>query len=212
MERLRLAGPPETIGASGTLSLVTLAEALAYLNKPSDSGGPFDVLIQMFIDSVSTGAFGIMGGRFLKQPADFFDFVFTPESDRVILLHQFPIVSISQIEHGHMTANGVWSSSGTIATTDYYADNRNGRIYGSWPDGILHSIRVRWQAGYATVPADAKEAALMWVGVKRSRQINGRWDVLAQQGPTEGYSFGAELPAASANIFAKYAIPEVSVA
>src|SRR5262245_40647660 len=85
-ERLRLNGPPETTGPSGTLTLVSLAETLAYLEKYSDSGGPFDQLLQVLIDSACTGAFGLMGGRFLKQPTEYFDYVFTPESDQVILL------------------------------------------------------------------------------------------------------------------------------
>ena len=214
MGRLQLAGPAETVGPSGTLSLVTLAEALAYLEKPSDAGGPFDQLIQMLADSASVDAFGQMGGRFLKLGSDNFDFVMTPELDGVIHLHQFPIANIALVEFGAMTADGVWAPSGSpLTTTSYYADKRSGRLYGNvtFPTS-LHSVRVRWTGGFSPVPTDAKEAALQWVGVKRSRQKQGRWDVLSMQGATEGYSFSSELPASAAAVFQKYAIPEVSVA
>ena len=212
MGRLQLAGPPETTGASGTLTLVSLAEQLAYLEKPSDSGGPFDVLIQMLIDSASVGAFAKMGGRFLKLPVDNFDFVFTPEIGGVIHLHQYPIATIALVEIGSMTADQVWSPVGAaLGTNSYYADKRSGRLYGDWPTS-LHSVRVRWTAGYSSVPVDAKEALMQWVGVKRSRQKQGRWDVLSIQGATEGYSFAGEIPASADAVFAKYALPEVSIA
>ena len=208
--RLQLAGPAETVGAAGTLTLVTVAEVQAYIEKPAEAA--FDLLLQTLIDSASTGAFGLMGGRFLKRPATEFDFVLSPETEEVVFLHQFPVGAVSLLEAGSMTANGVWTASHTFATTEYYVDARSGRLYASWPSD-RHSIRVRWSGGYATAaPPDAKEALMQWVAVKLQRLRKGRWDVRSMSGPTESYSFDNELPQSAAVVFSKYAVPEVSIA
>jgi len=209
--RLQLAGPAESVGAAGTLTLATLAEAQAYIEKPSDSGGAFDLLMQTLIDSASQGAFGLMGGRYLKRPATAFDFVLSPDSEEVIWLHQYPIGTISAIQIGRLTANGVWESSYSLLATDWYADSRSGRIYGSWPDA-KHSVRVTWTGGYETVPADAKEALIQWVGVKLNRLRKARWDMRTVQDATSGATFENELPQSAAVVFSKYSIPEASFA
>lgn len=213
MERLRLAGPDETTGVTGTLNFVTVAETQAYIEKPGDSGGAFDTLIQTLIDSASQGVFGLTGGRFIKRSTTEFDFVMTPDTVETILLHQYPVGAISLIEFGTMESNGVWALSWTPAASDWYADLRAGKIHGYWPSG-KHSIRVKWTGGFAStaIPADIKEAVFQWVGVKLSRLRKARWDASSMQGATEGWTFTDELPPSAAATIAKYSIPEASMA
>ena len=207
--RLQLAGPAETVGAAGTLTLVTVAEVQAYIEKPAEAA--FDALLQILIDSACTGAFGIMGGRFLKRPATAFDFVLTPETEEVLFLPQYPIGTVSAVEAGYMSANNVWTATHVFASTDYYAESRSGRLYSQWPSD-RHSVRVTWTGGHVTPPSDAKDAVMQWVGVKLQRLRKARWDVRSMSGPTESYSFEDELPQSAASILAKYAIPEASMA
>ena len=211
--RLQLAGPAESVGAAGTLTLCSLAEFQAYIEKPGDSGGAFDILCQTLIDSASHGAFGLMGGRYLKRPATSFDFVLSPDSPEVLWLNQYPIGTISSIQLGRLTGNGVWESSQSLLATEYYADPRSGRVYSfsGWPES-KHSVRVVWTGGFDTVPADAKEALIQWAGVKLNRLRKGRWDIRTMQDATTGFTFENELPQSSAGVFAKYSIPEASVA
>lgn len=208
MNRLQLAGPDATTGASGTLTLVSVAETEAYLEKPGDAGA-FDALVQTLIDSACWGAFGLMGGRFLKRPQTEFDFVMTPDDDEYIYLHQYPVGTISLIEVGYMTANATWTASYTPIATDWYADKRSGKIYGLWGSSA-HSVRVKWSGGFSTVPADAKEAVMQWVGVKLSRLRKARWDASSMQSQNEGWTYTDELPGAAASVFAKYALPIAS--
>ena len=212
MERVQIAGPAETVGAAGTLTLATLAETLAYLEQTSDSGGPFDLLVQSLIDSVSVAAFGIMGGRFLKRPATAFDFAFTPlGSLDALFLHQFPVGTITSIDYGYMSQDGTFSAQQTPQATEWYADRRSGRIYATLPWG-KHSVRIVWTGGYVTVPQDAKEALFQWVGVKLARIKTARWDATSMQGANEARTFREqEIPVFSRDVFAKYAIAEVTV-
>ena len=212
MDRLQLSGPAETVGASGTLTLATLAETQAYLETPSDSGGAFDLLVQSLIDSVSVSAFGIMGGRFLKRPATSFDVVFTPVGDlEVLFLHQYPIGSISSIQLGYMSQDGTFSATQNLTGTDWYSDARSGRIYASLPTG-RHSVRVVWTGGYVTVPQDAKEALFQWVGVKLRNVRLSSWGALSIQSENEARAYSVEeIPGFARGIFGKYAIGEVTV-
>lgn len=211
--RLQLAGPAESVGAAGTLTLASLAETQAYIEKPGDSGGPFDILCQTLIDSASTGAFGLMGGRYLLRPATAFDFVLSPDSPEVIWLHQYPIGTITTVQFGRITGNGVWESTQTLLASEYYADSRSGRIYSfsGWPEA-KHSVRVTWTGGFVAVPTDAKEGAMQWVGVKLNRLRKARWDIRTMQDATSGFTFENELPQSAALVFAKYAVPEASIA
>jgi len=215
--RVQIAGPAESTGPTGTLSLASIAEFQAYIEKPGDAGGPFDTLCQLVLDSACVGAFSLMGGRFLKRPAAEFEFAMTPEAEDRIFLHQWPVGTVSALEAGGFTANGVWQASYVYTAQEWYADMRSGRLYGTWPWGIFppslhHAVRVRWTGGFTTVPADAKEAVMQWAGVKLNRTRKARWDVTSSQGPTEGYTFSGELPDFAAATFAKYTTPEASIA
>lgn len=209
---LQLDGPAETTGASGTLNFVSLAEVLVYIEQQSDSGGAFDTLLQKLIDSVCVSAFGLMNGRFLKRPTTEFDYVFTPENDDVLFLPQYPVGTVSVVELGYMSANGIWTASQTVAAEDFYVESVTGRIYGSWPR-VRHSVRIKWPGGYTAAPEDAKEAAAKWVGVKLQRSRVARWDVTSQtKGGTDSATYTAELPPEVAAIWSKYSTPLGSVA
>lgn len=199
---LQLAGPAETVGSSGNLSLATVAEILVYMKKTS---GADDALLQTLLDSVAVAAFGFMQGRFLKRSSTPFDVVFTPRGEGdVIWLTQWPIGTVTSVQTGGMDQNGQFNPDHTYEATEWYSDVKAGRIYGSFPAGTKHSVRVVWTGGYAAVPQDAKEAAMMWAAVKYQRANDARWDQTSMQSATQGYSYGEEMPRFSQDIFAKY--------
>jgi hypothetical protein len=213
MNHLVLDGPDATTGAGGTLSLVTLAEFQAYINEDADAG-PLDARQQTLIDSACYGAFSLMGGRFLLRPATEFDYVLSPfDAGNTLFLPQYPLGTISVLEIGYMSANGVWTSQRTVASGDYYADAESGRVYGAWPLG-MHTVRVSWPGGYtsALVPADAKEAVMMWAAVKMQRVRRSRWDVKTLQAASEGYSYtDTDLPEVARATFQKYSLATASL-
>ena len=205
MESIALAGPAESVGSSGTLTLATIQEASAYMEKALD-GGAFDAQLQVLIDGVSMQAYSLMGGRFLKRPATPFDFVFTPKGNGfTIWLPQWPIGTITSVQIGQIISDGTFSPSATLAAGEWYSEKSNGRIYGSFPAGSMHSVRVVWTGGYAAVPQDAKDACLQWVGVKLSRIRAARWDHTSMQKSDQGASYREqECPQQSFETFLRY--------
>lgn len=203
IERLRLTGPAESYGSSGTLSLVSVAEVLAHMEQTGDAGS-FDALIQSYIDAVSAAAYGRMHGRFIKRPTTPFDYVITPINRDTVFLHQWPIGTVSTVEIGYMVGS-TWTSTQTLTAVDYTLDSERGLLigYGGFPDAQL-SVRVEWTGGYTAVPPDLKEAVYKWVITKLVRKREGRIDATSQSGPTEGYTFEDELLKASRDIFQKY--------
>jgi hypothetical protein len=204
VDSIAIAGPAETVGSSGTLTLVTVAEANAYLEKPADAGAQ-DALLQILIDGVSFSAFALMGGRFLKRPSTPFDVVFTPRGDgSAIWLPQWPIGTISSIQLGNIASDQTFNPTTTLIATDWYSEPRSGRVYGSFPLNVLHSVRVVWTGGYTAIPQDAKDAALQWVGVKLSRIRAARWDQSAMQKADQGASYLDECPKSALDTFLRY--------
>lgn len=204
IERVRINGPSESYGASGTLSLVSVSEVQAYMEQTGDSGGPYDTLIQTLIDAVSASAYGLMHGRFLKRPAAEFEYAITPVASDMVFLHQWPVGTISLVEIGYMLGN-VWQTTQTVNSTDYTLDTQKGILigYGGFP-ATQFGVRVNWTGGYTSVPPDAKEAAIKHVVTKLIRKRKGRIDATSQAGPTESYTFEDELPKAARIIFQKY--------
>lgn len=204
IERIRINGPAETYGASGTLSLVSLAEVQAYMEQTGDAG-PFDALIQSLIDSVSATAYGLMHGRFLKRPTAEFEYAITPINNTTVFLHQWPVGTVSLLELGYMLGN-TWTTVQTLTSVDYTVDKEKGLLigYGGFP-ATQFGVRVNWTGGYTAVPPDAKEACFKYVMTKLIRKRKGRIDATTQSGPTEGYTFEDELPKAARVIFQKYA-------
>lgn len=203
MQSIQIAGPAETTGSSGTLTLLTLSEAYAYLEKTAD-GGAQDALVQTLIDGVSQNAFALMGGRFLKRPTTPFDVVFTPAGDGMVLwLPQWPIGTVTSVQLGKITSDTTFSPDVTLQASEWYSEPRAGRIYGSFPL-VMHSVRVVWTGGYTAVPADAKDAAAQWVGTKLSRIRSGRWDHTSMQAADQGFTFSDELPKSALDVFLRY--------
>jgi len=213
MNIVRLAGPAKTTGVGGTLSIVTLAEFQAYINEDSEAG--VDARQQILLDSACYGAFSAMGGRFILRPATEFDMVLSSiDIGETIFLPQYPIGTISVLELGYMSGNGIWTSQTTVTTGDYYVDSDTGRVYGNWPL-TLHSIRVKWPGGFlaADVPADVKEAVMIWAAVKLQRARRSRWDVKTLQAASEGYAYiETDLPESAAAIFRKYSLATATAA
>jgi len=208
MSHVELDGPAETTGVGGTLSLATLANFQAYIGEASDSGGAVDTLHQTVLDAACHGAYSKMGGRFLLRPATAFDWVFSSQDvGSTLFLQQWPVGTVSVFELGWMSANGVWTSQYTVPVGEYYLDSRSGRIYGTWPTS-LHSVRVAWTGGFTTVPADAKEAVMIWAGVKLERVRRMRWDQKSKTSGQEGATFtDSDLPGYVAEVFQKYSLP-----
>lgn len=210
-----LAGPQPTTGVGGTLSLVTLANFQAYINESSDSGGPKDTVHQTVLDAACRGAYNRMGGRYLLRPATEFDYVMQSQDDGSrVYLPQYPVGAISVLELGYMSADATWTSQKTVTSNEYYLDARSGILKGVWPLQ-LDSIRVKWTGGYtsAELPADAKEAVMIWAGVKYQRTLRSRWDIKSNSAGQESAVYiETDIPDYVAQILSQYTKPRYTFA
>lgn len=205
---IHLGGPAETVGATGSLSLVSVADLQVYLDLPP---GENDTYHQVLLDTVHMSAFRLMGGRFIKIPSvDFDEVVDIEQARRTLFLAQKPITSITAIDLGEMTSDGTFTSSNTLTTDEYYTDKPSGRIYtrwpGVWPKG-QDIVRVRYKAGFSTVPADLKAAVCRWVSVLLVRIDAKNYHAIAHSSGNESTSFTLEeIPEASARVFEMYSL------
>ncbi len=213
MNNLVFPGPIAKTGAGETLNFVTLLEFQNYINEPAVDAAT-DARMQQLIDSASYGAFSAMGGRFLLRPATEFDYVMASVAEgSTLFLPQYPVGTISRLDFGYMSANGVWVQSLAVPTSEYYVDSETGRVYGAWPTS-MHSVRVTWPGGYpaAELPEDAKEAVMMTAAVKLQRARRSRWDVKTLTAGSEGYTyFESDIPPVAAGVFQKYSLPTSTI-
>jgi len=87
-----------------------------------------------------------------------------------LILRDRPIVSVTTL---HQSVDHVFDASTLIAAADYVVDDRRGRIFlknavtfQAW----IQNIQVVYVAGYAAVPADIEDAAIMLIGSKLNRR------------------------------------------
>lgn len=163
MSRVYVVTPPPAI--------VSLAEAKAHLRVTVEADdtliGTFLAAAQGHIDGPGGWLGRSVGLQTLELRQDAFD--------GCITLPCGPIVSVSSVKYDD--ANG---AEQTVDAADYYfAGNIIERTIGtSWPTVFRQreSVRVRYQAGYSTIPAPIKAAVLIMTGIfyshaKRDAQL-----------------------------------------
>jgi hypothetical protein len=100
----------------------------------------------------------------------------TGEKDLQVV--RYPLISVTSVHSDHARAFG---AATLVAAADYYMDKRNGRIVlmpnantafatqGIFVKGSAN-VKVVYQGGFATVPEDLKEAAILWASAIFARR------------------------------------------
>ena len=215
MQYLELAGPAPATGAGSTLELLPLAELHTYLKRSTDAA--FDGVLQKLLDVVHWEVFRLTGGRFILRDATAFDHVLSVfEATKQIYLPQLPVGTITSVDIGSMTADATFTSTKSVATTEFYSNKEGGVLYaktlgGSWPRG-RHSIRVVYTAGFATVPEDIKGAVAQIVSVKFQRGLDADHGRLQVSQGTQGYVLTQDdIPKPAMQVIRNYALPGIEV-
>lgn len=139
--------------------LVTLAEAEAYLNVTSDSGGPIDTIITGLIGAMAD-AFDRMTNRALREAT------YTHQMDgrgvHALMARQFPVTTLTSIKSD---PNWVFGAGTLVPAAEVIVDQ--GLILvniNTWTQGI-RNYQLIYVAGYslATMPQDLKEATYLAV-------------------------------------------------
>jgi uncharacterized phiE125 gp8 family phage protein len=141
-----------------------LVEAKAHLNVDYADD---DTLIQAMIDAATAhcdGPGGFLGRAIVEQT---WELVLDEFPENEIRIPLPPLIAVQSVKYDD--GDGVEQ---TISSGDYTVDTASEpgwvlpEASGTWPatfDGI-NAVRIRYRAGYLTVPSDIKAAILLYVG------------------------------------------------
>lgn len=142
-------------------AFVTLAEAKLHCNVDHDDD---DTLIEAYIAAATAhidGPFGWLGRSVGEQTLEYTASGFGCE--RYVQLPYPPVISVTSVKY--LDSDGVEQ---TVAPADYSVIGDTFWLLpdGSWPSVGYYpdAVRVRYQAGYETVPESIRVAVLLHVG------------------------------------------------
>lgn len=168
--------------------LISLAEAEAYLEVASDTGGPLDTLVNECINSASE-FFDTYTNRRLRQGN------YTHQMDgtgqHVLKAREWPITAITTI---NLDSAWVFGGGTLVAATDYFVDSE-ALIVGKnvWSQGI-RNYKVVYTAGYSTAPQDLKHACLLMVEFLFRGQNDQRLGIQSRSKIGETLTFFEDMP------------------
>jgi uncharacterized phiE125 gp8 family phage protein len=154
-------------------ALTSLATAKAQLAIKADDGTQ-DVRLELFINAASQ-RIETYTNRILKSQGTIIELQHG-RSSNMILLKQYPIVSVSEL---NVDNSNVFGAETIVSPSDYsIGDDGNSVIarQGTFPSGY-NNILVKYVAGFETVPSDLELACLWlveWYYLHRSRGDMGR--------------------------------------
>jgi len=171
--------------------LLTLADAEAYLDVTSDSGGPIDTLVQTCRDAAQD-AFDQYTNRRLREA------VYTHQMDgnglHMLVARQFPIVSISSIK---VDPAWVFGSGTLVPSTDYIVENDTLLLKKTvWEQGI-RNYQMVYTAGYGgavPVPPDIVFAMKLLVEFLYHGRDDQRLGIQARGKVGETLTFLEDVP------------------
>lgn len=150
-------------------SLTSRSKAKVYLQL-NQSDVTYNEFIDDLIDGVSAGIEEYTARKFVSRSyTEYYD----GDGTRVLLLRQFPIVSITSI---HDDPDRNYNSDTLIDADDYVSDDDIGKVtlvdIDAFTKGI-HAIKVIYTAGYASVPKNIQLAAHVWIADIFNRAVMG---------------------------------------
>lgn len=206
---IRLSGPG---GAASDYEVATLAQAKAYLQLTSATD---DTLLNMIVDGTNQAIYRETG-RMLKRGAVDFDDVVDGPGTGSLFLPEYPVSSLTSVDNVQMTGNNTFTTLYAYAATDFQLEPKGGRLIlirlpGVWP-AYAHSIRLKYKAGYATLPPDLVAAACQWIAVQYQRVKAKRLDVLTLTTADQSLSFSVDdMPAAARRVISGFRRAEVGL-
>lgn len=144
------------------MALTTLANVKEYIQIPSDEIEQ-DTVISRLISVAESFVENYCKRQLEAQ--DYTEYYSTKSGQTKLLLDQYPVNSITNIYDDPDRSY----SAGTLIDTQYYVvETRSGIIYF---DGITvhkgrNNMKVEYNAGYSTIPADLEQAVLELVAQK----------------------------------------------
>lgn len=142
------------------LFAVTLAEAKAFLGVEDDA---HDTAIQTAIEAATGTIEGHTGRSVCAQVLE----LWLDSFEDAMLLPRGPVSAVTSVKYSDI-AGAEQTAAGSLYTADLVSDPawvvRNSAA--AWPatlDGI-NAVRIRYSAGYASVPAKIRQAALLLAG------------------------------------------------
>lgn len=200
---LKLSGP--TINVAN-LEVFTAAELRNFLGEDGITADA--TRLQVVVDMVNRMAYDRMRQRVIKSTGTAYDLVLDgPIGGRELFLPYKPVVTITSIAAGYYQTTG-WVDTYLYDTSEYIRDDERGILYAvegiTWPYG-KHNLRVQYEAGYTTIPADLKGAMLQWASIEYRRASGARLDQTAQTNETgsDAYTFGT-VPASADAVLGRY--------
>jgi len=150
--------------------LVTVAQVEAHFGIPTGTGDATQLGFQIEVASQMIEKYT---KRIIKEQT--FTEIYDGRRDNRLILGQWPVTSITEIR---FDTESLFVDAETLVDSDDYrlSTNQQELIYrpGKWPIGY-QNIKVVYDAGFATVPADIQSACLFLVdfleGVRTNRNI-----------------------------------------
>jgi uncharacterized phiE125 gp8 family phage protein len=181
-------------------ALTTLAQAKSYLKIPSGVTSD-DALVELFINAASADLERDCDRLFKAQTITEYQ---DGKGHNAILLREWPLNSITEVR---VDAGSDFTDADTLLDADEYRihDEENAliRVNALWPKGY-RNIKIIYNAGFATIPADLEHAVLWivtWYYKIRNAEDIGR-STKSKEGETVSYS--QEMPKHILNIVDKY--------
>lgn len=137
-----------------TGDLVTLQQALQYLNQPADTNGT----IAFLISAVSTKIQKFVSYQFAQGT---YTRTFNGQGGRSIPLPDRPVISVSSLSIGLHKILPATPATGNAP--GFVSDDKFVYLTDDCFERGFQNVTVSYTAGYATVPMDVQEACLEWM-------------------------------------------------
>lgn len=137
-----------------TGDLVTLDQALPYLQQTADENG----VIAFLISAVSTKIQKFVGYQFLEST---YTRTFNGQGGARQSLPDRPVISVTSVSIG--TRSIPAATPATSTAPGFVADAKCVYLIGHFFERSFQNVTISYSAGYETVPMDVQEACLEWM-------------------------------------------------
>ncbi|MDC7234571.1 MAG: hypothetical protein PQJ58_15175 [Spirochaetales bacterium] len=162
---------------------------------------------QFIISSVSEQARGIMGRNIVL---DSLEEVRHGTGLSTLLLEEYPVKTVSAL---YIDTGYQYGAESLIDQTDYFVNKKIGQIELFWRTfpkrNFGRSVKIVYEAGFDTVPADIQQAALESVRWNYDRILYDGIGVKNEKAEGVSKSFEVRIPTNAREIFQSYKRPNV---
>jgi hypothetical protein len=179
---IEVSGPADT---DANLALIDKDDYKTFVKTVATTS---DDMLDMIIPALCREFFDETGRHFIKDVSAH-TWLLDGTNRRVLKLPHWPITSVTSVEVGYLSSADIANDFVTTATltatgeSDAYmvkaAHGELIRFKDIWSTGT-ETIKVVWEAGYETVPADLVRAMCEWTGVVLKKAASANWNLRAQ--------------------------------